>query len=440
MEAGPTRANSGLIGTAMDTIYALSSGKPPAGIAVVRVTGARAGDAVRSLAERLPEPRKALHSMLRASDGSVLDDGLVLWFPGPSSVTGEDVAEFHLHGGKAIVAAVLAELANLDGLREAEAGEFTRRAFANGKIDLAEAEGLADLLTAETELQRRAAMSSAGGALSRQIEQWREQVLHLSAAVEAVLDFGDEDDVEGLSDDFYVKLAALGADLEAVAARPTTEVLREGFRVVIAGPPNAGKSTLFNDLVGADAAITAPVAGTTRDVLTKPVAIGGVPFVFVDTAGLRESGEDQIEAIGIERARGEVDRSDLVLWLGLEGEGPVGALEVDAQSDNGAVARKRRPDVRLSAHTGEGMDELRSMLCKEAIAAIPGTSENALNERQFKLVKEACASVRGARHMVDPLIIAEGLRQTRRAFDDLLGRTATEDVLDTLFGRLCIGK
>ena len=424
----------------MDTIYALSSGKPPAGIAVVRVTGPRAAAAVEALAGRVPAPRKALHAMLRGSDGAVLDDGLVLWFPGPSSVTGEDVAEFHLHGGKAIVAAVLAELASLDGLREAEAGEFTRRGFANGKIDLAEAEGLADLLEAETELQRHAAMASAGGALSRQIEEWREQLLRLSAEVEAVLDFEDEDDVSGLSEGFYDRLQALRNELEAVATRPTTEVLREGFRVVIAGPPNAGKSTLFNELVGSEAAITASVAGTTRDVLTRPVAIGGVPFLFVDTAGLREGGEDPIEVIGIERARGELDRCDLVLWLGAEGEGPDGALEVDAQADNAAVARKTRPDVRLSAHTGEGMDLLRSLLFEAAKGSIPKPGENALNARQSRLVKVAEERLRNGQDLGEPLLIAESLRLARRAFDDLLGRTATEDVLDALFGRFCIGK
>ena len=424
----------------MDTIFALSSGKPPAGIAVVRVTGPRAADAVAALAGRVPSPRKALHAMLRGSDGAVLDDGLVLWFPGPSSVTGEDVAEFHLHGGKAIVAAVLAELASLDGLREAEAGEFTRRGFANGKIDLAEAEGLADLLEAETELQRQAAMASAGGALSRQIEEWREQLLRLSAEVEAVLDFEDEDDVSGLSEGFYERLQALRNELEAVATRPTTEVLREGFRVVIAGPPNTGKSTLFNDLVGSEAAITAPLAGTTRDVLTRPVAIGGVPFLFVDTAGLREGGEDQIESIGIARAHGELAKSDLVLWLGPEGEGPEGALEVDAQADNTAVARKARPDVRLSAHTGEGMDILRVKLIETAKGSMPKPGENALNARQSRLVNVAEESLRNGQDLCDPLLIAEALRLARRAFDDLLGRTATDDVLDALFGRFCIGK
>ena len=424
----------------MDTIYALSSGKPPAGIAVIRVTGPRAAAAVEVLAGHLPAPRKAQHAMLRSRDGSVLDDGLALWFPGPASVTGEDVAEFHLHGGKAIVAAVLAELASLEGFREAEAGEFTRRGFANGKIDLAEAEGLADLLAAETEFQRRAAMASAGGALSRQIEQWREQLLRLSAEVEAVLDFEDEDDVSGLSEGFYERLQALRNELEAVASRPTTEVLREGFRVVIAGPPNAGKSTLFNALVGSEAAITAPLAGTTRDVLTRPVAIGGVPFLFVDTAGLREGGEDEIEAIGIERAHGELAKSDLVLWLGPEGEGLEGAVEVDAQVDNNAVPRKSRPDVRLSAHTGEGLDILRSMLIEAAKGLIPKPGENALNARQSRLVKVAGESLRCGRDMADPLLIAESLRVARRAFDDLLGRTATEDVLDALFGRFCIGK
>ena len=424
----------------MDTIYALSSGKPPAGIAVLRVTGPEAANALKRLGRVLPEPRMASRHILKAADGTVLDDGLILWFPGPSSVTGEDVAEFHVHGGQAIVAAVLEELGKVDGLREAQPGEFTRRAFANGKIDLAEAEGLADLLAAETELQRRSAMAAAGGSLSRRIENWREQILRLSAEVEAVLDFEDEDDVPGLSSDFHRRLEKLSEDLRTAAAQPTTTVLREGFRVVIAGPPNAGKSTLFNELVGSDAAITAEIAGTTRDVITKPVAIGGVPFVFVDTAGMRSSSNDPIETIGIERAYGEVERADLVLWLGPEGEGPSGSLEVEAKADLDDTARKGEPVLRLSAQSGEGIPELKQLLLRTARRKMPGPGESALNERQSRLVERAAESLTECATLRDPLLIGESLRTARHAFDALLGRTATEDVLDTLFGRFCIGK
>ena len=231
-------------------------------------------------------------------------------------------------------------------MRKAEPGEFTRRAFANGRIDLAEAEGLADLLTAETELQRRAALEMVGGAFSRQVERWRETLLALSAAVEAVLDFDDEDDVGGLPVEFDSEVAALREEIARYLAAPHAETLRDGFRVVLAGPPNSGKSTLFNALVESEAAITAPTEGTTRDVLVRPVAIGGVPFSFVDTAGLREPGADRVEAVGIERAKGELAGADLVLWLGAEGEGPAGAWDVEPQIDRAVYAPKRAPKAR----------------------------------------------------------------------------------------------
>ena len=270
-----------------DTIFALSSGAAPAAIAVVRVSGPDAGTAMQALTGKLPPPRRAVATTLRAADDSLLDQALVLWLPGPGTATGEDCAEFHLHGGRAVIAAVEAALAALSGLRHAQPGEFTRRAFTNGRIDLAEAEGLADLLSAETELQRQSALALASGALSRTIEDWRVRVLHLSAQVEAVLDFSEDDDIAALDPQFAGDLAALAADLADWLARPRAELLREGFRVVLAGPPNAGKSTLFNALVEAEAAITSPIPGTTRDVVARPVAISGVPFLFLDTAGLR---------------------------------------------------------------------------------------------------------------------------------------------------------
>ncbi len=424
----------------MDTIFALSSGAPPAGIAVIRVTGPQAGQAVRSLAGKLPVPRRATRAWLTDAAGERLDDGLVLWFPGPGSVTGEDLAEFHLHGGRAVILAVEACLAALPGLRRAQPGEFTRRAFANGRIDLAEAEGLADLLSAETELQRRAAMAGAGGVISACVEVWRERLLLLSAQVEAVLDFDDEDDVGGLPHAFGQALKALASDLQSALAAPSAEPLREGFRVALAGPPNAGKSTLFNSLLDDEAAITAPDAGTTRDVLVRPVALGGVPFTFVDMAGLREPGSDAIEAIGIGRARGEIDRADLVLWLGPEGEGPAEAWEIEAQCDRANHQAKRAAGYRLSAMTGEGMQDLKQALVDHARSHLPGPSDLALNRRQRDLVALAATGLTGAGREPNPLILAEHLRQARLAFDMLLGRTATEDVLDTLFGRFCIGK
>lgn len=424
----------------MDTIFALSSGAPPAGIAVIRISGPAAIAALEALCGRVPPPRRATRAWLADSAGNPLDDGLVLLFPGPHSATGEDLAELHLHGGRAVVAAVEAELATMPGLRRAVPGEFTRRGFANGRMDLAQAEGLADLLSAETELQRRAAIGQAGGLLSRKVERWREQVLHLSAMVEASLDFAEDDDAGELPASFSGQLAGLADDLIEALSQPSAEPLREGFRVALAGPPNAGKSTLFNTLLDSDAAITAPLAGTTRDVLVRPVAMGGVPFSLVDMAGLREPGSDTIEAIGIERATSEIARADLVLWLGPEGEGPAGSWEIAAQCDRPDHGGKVHPQHRISARTGEGMQALRQALIDHARNHLPKPGDLALNRRQSGLVAQASEALAAARLVQDPLILAECLRQARLAFDALLGRTSTEDVLDALFGRFCIGK
>ncbi len=422
-----------------NTIFALSSGAPPAAIAVVRISGLYAGPALKALSGRVLAPRRASTVTLRDTAGDVLDRVLALWLPGPGTATGEDMAELHCHGGRAVVAAVSAALAALPGLRAAEPGEFTRRAFANGRIDLAEAEGLADLLTAETELQRRAAQAMAGGAFSAQIDDWRERLLTLSAAVEAVLDFGDEDDVAGLPPDFSVRLDGLAGELCSWLDRPRAEALREGFKVVIAGPPNAGKSTLFNALVENEAAITAPLPGTTRDLLIHPVALSGVPFRFIDTAGLRETTDDTIEAIGIERARQAAEAADLVLWLGPEGAGPAGAWEIASKSDLREMG-KATARHRLSAITGDGIDALRSHLVAHARNKLPQPGEAALNARQHHLLGDAREALRTAASQGDPLLVAEHLRRARLAFDALLGRTTTEDMLDTLFGRFCIGK
>lgn len=423
-----------------DTIFALSSGAPPAGIGLIRISGPAAGPALRALAGRLPSPRHAAYARLRDAAGDRLDDALVLWLPGPGTATGEDVAELHCHGGRAVIAAVERALVALPQLRRATPGEFTRRAFANGRIDLAEAEGLADLLSAETELQRRAALAMASGAFSAQIEQWRERLLQASASVEAILDFADEDDVSELPPEFGARLDHLRKDISSWLARPRAEALRDGFRVVLAGPPNAGKSTLFNALVEAEAAIVAPVAGTTRDVLTRPVAIEGVPFLFVDTAGLREEGSDEIEAIGISRALGQVEAAELVLWLGAEGEGPDLAWEIEAQIDRGDRVIKVDPRHRVSARTGEGLAALRTDLIDAARSRLPAPGEAALNDRQHRLLGEAEAMLAACGYVSDPLLVAEHLRLSRVALDALVGRTTTEDMLDALFGRFCIGK
>lgn len=423
-----------------DTIFALSSGAPPAAIAVVRVSGPAAGEALASLSGRLPADRRAVAATLRDQAGNLLDHALVLWLPGPNTATGEDTAELHLHGGRAVVNAVLTVLAAIPGLRAADPGEFTRRAFANGRIDLSEAEGLADLLSAETELQRRSALSMAGGTFSRQVEDWREQLLGLSAAVEAVLDFADEDDVALLPADFLLRIDTLRIELARWLARPRAEALREGYRVVIAGPPNAGKSTLFNRLVQSEAAIATPIAGTTRDVLTRPVAYAGVPFLFADTAGLHDATEDVVEAIGIERALEALDLADLVLWLGPEGQGPSGAWEIAGQCDRADAVTKRQARHQVSALTGAGIDALIADLVASARQALPKPGEAALNQRQHDLLREAAGALQAAEDETDPLLVAEALRMTRVAFDALLGRTTTEDMLDALFGRFCIGK
>lgn len=423
-----------------DTIFALSSGAPPSAIGVVRISGPRAGEALAALGGSLPTPRRAVQRTLRDAAGEVLDVALALWLPGPATATGEDTAELHCHGGRAVIAAVVQALGALPGLRAATPGEFTRRAFINGKIDLAEAEGLADLLSAETELQRRAAQALAGGAFSAQVEAWREALLDASAAVEAVLDFADEDDVAVLPGDFSTRLDTLRGELALWLTRPRAEALREGFRIVLAGPPNAGKSTLFNSLIESEAAITAPLAGTTRDVLVRPVAIGGVPFSFVDTAGLRDDASDVVEVIGVERARGELLGADLVLWLGPQGQGPDGSWEIEPQIDRADHTAKSSPRHRVSARTGEGIAKLRADLLTAARAALPKPGEAALNARQHRLLTEAEAALEAATHHTDPLLTAEALRLARIAFDALLGRTTTEDMLDALFGRFCIGK
>jgi len=424
----------------MDTIYALSSGQPPAAIGVLRISGDGAGPALDALAGKRPGPRHASLRVLRDAQGDALDEALLLWFPGPNTATGEDLAELHLHGGRAVVAAVEKALAALPGMRKAEPGEFTRRAFANGRIDLAEAEGLADLLAAETELQRRSALEMASGNLSRRISGWLERLLSLSASLEAVLDFDDEDDVKGIDPSFLIKIRSLSNEFEKYLSAPHAEVLRDGYRVVLAGPPNAGKSTLFNALVESEAAITSETAGTTRDVLVRPVALGGVPFSFIDTAGIRDDEVDEVEAIGIARARAELQNADLVLWLGPEASGPDGAWEIEARIDRDDRLTKQAPRHRVSATTGAGLDGLRRDLVEAAMGMMPKPGEAALNARQRALLGDAVAALDSADGEGDPLLLAEHLRLARIAFDRLTGRAATEDMLDALFGRFCIGK
>jgi tRNA modification GTPase len=304
-----------------ETIYALSSGRPPAAIAVVRISGPRAGAALKALTGRIPDPRKAALARVRGRDGEIVDQALALWFPGPQSETGEDVAELQLHGGHAVVAAVFAALAQIDGLRPAEAGEFTRRAFENGKLDLTAVEGLADLVMAETEGQRRQAFRQMTGALRDRAENWRTQVIQALALVEARIDFSDEADVpQDLVTPALQIARSLEGDIASVLAEGNRgERLREGFVVAIAGPPNAGKSTLLNRIAKREAAIVSPYAGTTRDVIEVHLDLAGLPVTFLDTAGIRET-DDPVEREGVRRARERAAGADLILWIVEAGE------------------------------------------------------------------------------------------------------------------------
>lgn len=421
-----------------DTIFALSSGGPPAAVAIVRISGPRVEAALEALAGRLPEPRVATLATLRIG-GDTLDRALVLRFPGPHSATGEDVAELHLHGGRAVVSAVLDALASLKGLRPAEPGEFTRRAFENGRIDLAEAEGLADLLAAETQSQRRAALALAGGALSRQVEAWRQKLLALAAALEAALDFSDEGEVgEAWPADWRESLDELAGEMEALLARPPAERLKDGLRVVIAGPPNAGKSSLLNALAQRDAAITSALPGTTRDLIEAPTAIGGMPFLLVDTAGLRDDA-DEVERIGVERARASVAAADIVLWLGEPTEMPEGPATILVRSKCDLADSASGDGLRVSALTGQGLSELAAALAARGAKVLPGEAEVTANARQRDALQRALAHLREA-CADDMLVAAEELRQARAELDRVTGRAGVEDMLDALFGRFCIGK
>lgn len=422
-----------------DTIFALSSGNPPAAIGVVRISGPDADDALQNLtSDTLPPPRKAVLRTLRWN-GQILDSALVLRFPAPKSATGEDLVELHLHGGRAVVAAVLAALGAQPGLRVAEPGEFTRRAFENGRIDLAQAEGLSDLLRAETEQQRRAAMMLAEGGLTRIVDDLRQALLHASARVEAAIDFDDEDDVQPWPERATV-LNDLAARVDTHLANPPAERLHDGLRVAVAGPPNAGKSTLINVLSARDASIVSPIAGTTRDVIEVPVRVRGLPLILIDTAGLRDETGDTIEAIGIDRAARVIDVADIVIWLGDPAEAPPRANVIAIRAKADLHLDQADDRLSISAMAGQGIDALLDRIGDVAGTLLPAPDALALNQRQRSCLADLTREARAAATTDDLLIAAEHLRHARQALDRLTGKAGVEDMLDALFGTFCIGK
>jgi tRNA modification GTPase len=437
-----------------ETIFALSSGRVPAAIAVVRISGPRARFGLETFIGKIPEPRRAKYATFRDPDSrETIDDGLALWFPAPASETGEDIAELHLHGGRAILAAVFRVLGRLDGFRPAEAGEFTRRALLNGKLDLAAVEGLGDLVAAETEAQRRQALAQFRGALSAKVEAWRTRLVDALALVEAAIDFSDEDDVRGDLPRSSVKIAStLAAEIRPVLADAARgERLREGFTVAIAGAPNVGKSTLLNRLAEREVAIVSSVPGTTRDAIEVALDLAGVPVVLVDTAGMRET-HDPVEAEGVRRARARAEAADLVLWLVDDSRAdarpetiarntwPVRTKAdlIDSESQRGL---RNQGFIVVSAKTGLGIDELIAKLSSEA-ERLGGEPALVTRERQRHALAEALQYLEALLSLPLPPeeLIAEELRLAARALGRITGRVDIEEVLGEIFKNFCIGK
>lgn len=432
--------------TASDTIFALSSGRLPAGVAVLRLSGPEAGVAALALSGTLPPPRMARYSAFHhPATGEELDRGLVLFFPGPASATGEDVVELHLHGGRAVVAAVLRALGSLPGLRPADAGEFTRRAHANGKLDLAEVEGLADLIAAETEAQRRQAMALASGTLSRRVTSWRDGLVSALALLEAGIDFSDEADVaEDVARPALDIIGGLHRELfAALVDAERGERVRDGLVVAIAGPPNAGKSSLLNRLAGRDAAIVSPIAGTTRDVLEVHLELAGQAVTLLDTAGLRETA-DAVEAEGVRRALARAEVADAVLWLSDEGTSPpaafAAAICVRTKVDQGGTVPEGF--IGLSTVTGDGIEDVVAAIAARAEALCGREPALVTRERQRLALEGAARYLERAMgaHGEHEELRAEDVRLAVRALDQTIGRVDVEDVLDRLFSTFCIGK
>jgi tRNA modification GTPase len=432
-----------------DTIYSLSSGVGRAGVAVVRVSGSQASVAVKSLCRRISEPRRAsLCRLAHPAWGTVIDEALVLWLPGPTTFTSEDMAEFHVHGGRAVIAALLDALGSLDGMRPAEAGEFTRRAFLNGRLDLIEVEGLADLINAETEVQRRLARFHHGGGASAVFERWRSQLISALARLEAAIDFIDEEHVaEAALGDVSGRLAELEGEIAArLDDRRLGERVRDGVRLVLAGPPNVGKSSLLNRLAQREAAIVSAIPGTTRDVIEVHLDLAGIPVVISDTAGLRQGPADEVEAEGMARTQARIANADLVLWIGapeLCRSPPCidsDTLWILNKADIGDAAG---PELKVSAKTGAGMDVLLERVTSWARQSF-GAAESALitRDRQRRAL-EACRAHLRAATADDRLaleLVAEEVRLAARQLGRLVGRIDVEDLLDVVFRDFCIGK
>jgi tRNA modification GTPase len=442
------------------TIFALSTAPGRAGVALIRVSGPRAGQVLNLMTRPRPKPRIAsARTFIHPIDSRPLDKGLVIWFPGPKSFTGEDVVELMLHGGRAVISAVLDALGEIHGFRLAEAGEFARRAFDNGKLDLTEAEGLADLIDAETEAQRRQALHQATGGLSAVIEDWRATLIDAIALVEAAIDFSDEADVGERS---FAQGRAMVETLETVIGHHLDdsnrgEILRDGFRVALAGPPNVGKSSLLNALARRPAAIVSEEAGTTRDVIEVRLDLGGYPVVLSDTAGIRQT-ELRIEQEGIRRTFETARAADLILWL-VDPAAPEIQLPADLipLADRVLIVRNKAdliktgtppalPDdsVLLSAKTGQGLEDLTARLAAIAKDRLDDRGQPAAltNARQRALVTDVhhhlCVFLEGNPHETE--LRAEDLRRAAHALGRLTGRIDVEDVLGQIFGRFCIGK
>lgn len=438
------------------TIFALSSGHGRAGVAVIRISGPAAGSVLDAMAAPRPKPRFAAFRRVRHPVSSeVLDDALVLWLPGPRTETGEDCAELQVHGGGAVLRAVLGALAQVPGCRMAQPGEFARRAFEHGRLDLTAAEGLADLVEAETEAQRRQALAQAGGGLARRYDAWRTRLLEARALMEAAIDFSDEADVaHDAAAQAEARIAALREEIAGhLADAGRGAIVRSGFRVALVGPPNVGKSSLLNALARREVAIVSDEPGTTRDVVEVRLDLGGYVVVLSDTAGLRE-GAGRVEQEGIRRALNEARGADLVLWLSeatgprqqlpADLPGPAGAvLEVHSKADLANAAAETTTGLPVSALTGRGLPELTQRIVAEVERRVGTLAEAPPSQERHREGLQACLEALerfAASRDAAAELRAEDVRLAADALGRIVGRIDAEDVLDAIFGRFCIGK